>query len=203
MDLRHECYIISRPEFLHFLIRRSACFVAYFHIWTSKSLCEQDWHNNEKLKLLSLNKTRVHSCNFKCANNVCNNWIKSIYVSNISAELFNIALFDINSVGKVIKFFLKLQRASPIFLKRRFCNSKMVWFAFKTASFDSKKHFYWGISTSINLFYVHFPYLTKNAVYASTKSNRFIMTKISAILQYFSCNTAESKTLKRLKAHIL
>ena len=42
LDLMQECYVISLPEFYLFLIRRSACFVKYFHI--AEKLSERDWH---------------------------------------------------------------------------------------------------------------------------------------------------------------
>ena len=61
----------------------------------------------------------------------------------------------------------------------------------KTTSFNSKKYFYWGISTrSLHLcFYSHFSYLTKHVVYAQTK---FTWATGFAILQYFSWNTANT-----------
>ena len=63
----HKCYVISFPDVFQFLICRSTCFVAYFHILTSQKLrgngigilfltlvtCE----NNDKLKLSFTNKT--------------------------------------------------------------------------------------------------------------------------------------------------
>ena len=36
LDLMYEFYVISLPDFLQFLIRRSTCFVKYFHIWTKR-----------------------------------------------------------------------------------------------------------------------------------------------------------------------
>ena len=38
LDLMHECYVISFPDVFHFLIRRSSCFIAYFHISGSQKL---------------------------------------------------------------------------------------------------------------------------------------------------------------------
>ena len=71
LDLIHECYVISFPEVYDFLIWRSTCFAAYFHISTSQKLRCNDIgiqfltfktrENNEKLKLLSTNKTHFYS----------------------------------------------------------------------------------------------------------------------------------------------
>ena len=71
LDLMHECNIISFPDVFHFLIWRSTCFVAYFHISTSQKLqgngigipflTPRTRKNNEKLKLSSTNKTHVYS----------------------------------------------------------------------------------------------------------------------------------------------
>ena len=38
LDLMHKCYVISFPDVFHFLIWRSNCFVAYFHLSTSQKL---------------------------------------------------------------------------------------------------------------------------------------------------------------------
>ena len=40
LDLMHECYVISFPNVFYFLIWRSSCFVAYFHISTSQKKIE-------------------------------------------------------------------------------------------------------------------------------------------------------------------
>ena len=69
LHLMHKCYVISFTEVFHFLIRRSTCFVAYFHILTSQKfrgngidilfLTLRTRENNEKLKLSFTNKTRL------------------------------------------------------------------------------------------------------------------------------------------------
>ena len=71
LDLMHECYVTLLPDVFHFLIWRSNCFVAYFHISNSQKLWGNEIgiqflilrmsENNEKLKLSSTNKTHVHS----------------------------------------------------------------------------------------------------------------------------------------------
>ena len=71
LNLMYECYVISFPDAFHFLIWRSTCFVAYFHISASQKLrgnkigirflTLRTRENNEKLKLLSTNKTHFYS----------------------------------------------------------------------------------------------------------------------------------------------
>ena len=71
LDLIHECYVILFPDNFHFLIWKSTYFVTYFYISTSKKLRGNEIgilfltlktrENNEKLKLLSTNKTHVYS----------------------------------------------------------------------------------------------------------------------------------------------
>ena len=66
----HERYVISFPDFFHFLIWRSTCFITYFHISTRQKLQGSKIHillltsrtceNNEKMKLSSTNKTHVY-----------------------------------------------------------------------------------------------------------------------------------------------
>ena len=71
LDLMHKCYVILFPDVFYFLICRSTCFVAYFHILTSQKLRENGIgilfltlrmrENNDKLKLSSTNKTLFYS----------------------------------------------------------------------------------------------------------------------------------------------
>ena len=71
LDLIHKCYVISFLDVFHYLIYRSTCFVAYFHILTRQNLqgngigilllTLRTRENNEKLKLSSTNKTHVSS----------------------------------------------------------------------------------------------------------------------------------------------
>ena len=71
LDLMHECYVISFPDIFHFLIWRSSCFVAYFHMSTSHKLWGDEIgilflnlgrrENSDKLQLVSTNKTDVYS----------------------------------------------------------------------------------------------------------------------------------------------
>ena len=70
LDLMDECYVISFPDVFHLLIWRNACFVAYLHISSSQKppgnelgtrfLTLRTRENNEKLKLLSTNKTHLY-----------------------------------------------------------------------------------------------------------------------------------------------
>ena len=84
-------------------------------------------------------------------------------------------------LASVIKFFSSYKRFRRAVFKRRSCNSKNFWFFFphisKTTSFDSKKHFYWGISTtSIHLLfysrcsYLNMLYIYANKIYISIRS---------------------------------
>ena len=67
----HECYVISLPDFFHFLIQEVLVLSRTSTYELAENLCELDWHtvfftvrrreNNQKLKLLSVTKTRVHS----------------------------------------------------------------------------------------------------------------------------------------------
>ena len=92
LDLMRGCYVISFQDVFHFLIWRSTCFFAYFHISTSQKLRGNEigilflnirrHEKNEKLQLSSTNKT--HFGNFWYSMIVCSNRKKSIFVCNIS-----------------------------------------------------------------------------------------------------------------------
>ena len=134
--------------------------------------------NNEKLKLPSTIKTRAHPLlvtfdvlrlhvvteknQFRCA------IFRILIYSN--PKILQISFLK-PFLASVIKFFSSYKKFRRAVFKRRSCNSKNFWFfsphISKTTSFDSKKHFYWGISTtSIHLFfYSRFSYPTKHVVY--------------------------------------
>ena len=86
LDLMHEYYVISFPDAFPFLIWRSFCFVAHFHISTSQNLpgngigilffTLRTHENNGKLKLSSKNKTHIYSLLVTFDVHVCSNWKK-------------------------------------------------------------------------------------------------------------------------------
>ena len=115
--------------------------------------------------------------NFWCTQTACSNWKNNQFRCAIFRILIysNPKILQISFMksflASVVKFFSSYKRFCRAFVKRRSCNS--IFFLifsphiFKTTSFDSKKHFYWGISTtSIHLFFhSRFLYLTKHVVY--------------------------------------
>ena len=96
-------------------------------------------------------------------------------------------------LASVIKFFSSYKKFRRAVFKRRSCNSKISRLFFphisKTNSFDSKKHFYWGISTtSMHLvFYSRFSYLTKHVVYMHQRN---LHQQPVYQLNYYFCHIA-------------
>ena len=113
--------------------------------------------------------------------------------------------------ANVIKLFSNSIEFRRDFFERRFCGFKMVWFAFfreylKLLAFIPKSIFngeYPHQCTSCCMFIFRIQLNMPYSVYKIYISKPFIRTMISAIVQYFSWNTSESKTLKKVKAHIL
>ena len=69
LNWMHKCCVTSFADVFHFLLCRSTCFVAYFHISASEKLRGNEigilylteCKNNDKLKLSSANKKHVYS----------------------------------------------------------------------------------------------------------------------------------------------
>ena len=155
----HECYVISFPDAFHgFLTWRSSYFVMHFHISYSQKLrgnrigilffTLRTRENNEKLKLLSTDKTYVYSLLVTFYVHVCINQKKG----NFCVQYFVFWFIQILKFCKSLSYspFRQKKTWSANVIRLSATYKKFRWVISKR--FDSKKHFYRVLPSFILIF---------------------------------------------------